>query len=233
MNRYDAIIFDLYGTLIDELNFPESIAARYWQMMSQVMAALNAPEKDFRRLWSATSDDRHSGVFDSIEATLRYICKAIGLSPAQEQLDRAVGIRMDYLRQVLKPRPDTLETIAQLREMGYRIGLISDCTAETSVIFPDTPFASMVEAAVLSCEVGITKPDPRMYELACERLGVAPSRCLYIGDGNSNELTGASNAGMTAVLIRAPYDTASGSRQDWNGVRISSIAEVFDLIKSA
>ena len=75
------------------------------------------------------------------------------------------------------------------------------------------------------------KPDPRIYRLACERLGVQPSGCLYIGDGSSGELTGASTVGMDAVLIRAPDDTENGDREDWQGARISSVNEVFDLIR--
>jgi putative hydrolase of the HAD superfamily len=84
--------------------------------------------------------------------------------------------------------------------------------------------------SILSCDVGMKKPDSGIYLLACERLGVEPGECLFIGDGDSRELTGATNVGMTAVLIRAPDDTESGDREDWRGTKISSIAEVFDLL---
>ena len=75
------------------------------------------------------------------------------------------------------------------------------------------------------------KPDPGIYQLACERLGVQPSGCLYIGDGGSNELTGATKVSMDAVLIRAPDDTENGDREDWQGTRISSVKQVFGLIR--
>ena len=74
------------------------------------------------------------------------------------------------------------------------------------------------------------KPDPGIYELACERLGVQPGNCLYIGDGSSRELTGASTVGMDAVLIRVPNDTENGDREDWQGTRISSVEEVLNLV---
>ena len=90
--------------------------------------------------------------------------------------------------------------------------------------------APLVDVAILSCEVGLRKPDPRIYEMVCDRLTVLPDRCLYVGDGGSMELTGASASGMDVVLIRAPYDTVTGDREDWQGARISSLKEVVSLV---
>ena len=76
----------------------------------------------------------------------------------------------------------------------------------------------------------LAKPDPRIYEMAIEGLGIAAEHCLYVGDGTSGELSGASKAGMTAVLMRAPYDRADGARESWQGFRISDIRDVLDLL---
>ena len=126
-----------------------------------------------------------------------------------------------------------MENLASLHDHGLKLGLISNCLAETSKLWPSTPIAPLFDTVVLSYEVGMMKPDPRIYRLACERLGVEPNDCLYIGDGSSGELTGASNVGMNAVLIRALDDTENGDREDWQGARISSVGEVFDLIRGA
>jgi putative hydrolase of the HAD superfamily len=52
---------------------------------------------------------------------------------------------------------------------------------------------------VLSCETGLVKPDPEIFKLCAARLGVRPEDCLYVGDGGSDELRGASTVGMTPV----------------------------------
>ena len=52
---------------------------------------------------------------------------------------------------------------------------------------------------VLSYEAGLQKPDSRIYQKAADLLGAAPGQCLFVGDGGSNELEGAGNAGMKAV----------------------------------
>ena len=73
-------------------------------------------------------------------------------------------------------------------------------------MWDSTALAPLFDVAVLSFDVGMAKPDPRIYELATERLGVAANDCLYVGDGSDGELSGAAQAGMTAVLMRAPDD---------------------------
>jgi len=79
------------------------------------------------------------------------------------------------------------------------------------------------------------KPDPRIYRLACDGLGVAPHRCLYVGDGFSHELTGAANVGMRAVLI-APSDEVRADApgyegHTWPGSRIETLSEVMNLLR--
>ena len=140
-------------------------------------------------------------------------------------------MRFEYSRLALIPRPGTIDALKRLRELGKKIGLISDCGGDIPVLWPETPFAELIDEAVLSCTVGLRKPDPRIYELACDRLGVSPDRCLYVGDGGSNELTGADAAGMHAVLIRASYDDEADERREaWAGLRISSLSEVLAII---
>ncbi len=231
MNRYDAIIFDLYGTLVDDLAYPESHAEVYWREMARVSEILGAPPNDFRQVWLETADQRTTGALPTIEAALLRICESLGVRPEKARLAEAVRARLDYMRKAVSSRPDAVETMQQLRRSGHRIGLVSDCSADTAAIVSRLPFAPLIDVQILSCQVGTRKPDPKIYQLAYDGLGVSPEKCLYIGDGGSNELTGASSVGMTAVLIRAPYDTVSGSRQEWNGVRISSIGEVLGLVR--
>jgi putative hydrolase of the HAD superfamily len=132
----------------------------------------------------------------------------------------------------MTPRPDSVPTIQTIKSSGLKVGLISDCSEEIARFFPGTPIAPHLDTAILSCEVGIKKPDPKIFGLACERLGVEPGRCIYVGDGNSTELTGASAFGMDAVLIRAPYDNEPHGREDWTP-RISSVSQVLGLIAGA
>ena len=230
MRRYDAVVFDLWGTLVDELTHPEANRLVYRQKTDETADLLGVDRDEFARAWSATSPDRMIGRIPSTESTLRLICEKLGASPSDDRVRTAAAIRYEYVRDALSPRPGTMETMSTLRESGYRVGLISNCTEEVSRLWTSTPFAPLVDTAVLSFDAGLAKPDPRIYELAVDGLGVKAERCLYVGDGSDGELSGAANAGMTAVLIRAPYDRADGSRESWDGEVISEIPDVLDLM---
>jgi putative hydrolase of the HAD superfamily len=229
--KYDAVIFDLFGTLIDDLTYPESQMKEYRRVSSEMASALGVPAEQFHRVWAETGDSRMAGGYSDLGASLEAICRELGESPNARQIAEATRLRIEYIRSAMAPRPDTIDTLARLRQSDYKVGLISDCGPGTAAVWDETSFAPLIDEAILSCSVGMKKPDPRIYQLACERLQVSPDRCLYVGDGGSNELTGATEMGMRAVLIRAPYDdSVGGYREEWLGQRISTLGEVLPLL---
>jgi putative hydrolase of the HAD superfamily len=130
------------------------------------------------------------------------------------------------------PRPEAIGILSTLKSKGYKIGMISDCPSNTPLLWENTSIKPFFEATIFSCAVGIKKPDPRIYNLALDKLKVKPQECLYIGDGGSNELTGASSVGMHPVLISVPTEeTYLFGVEDWKGTVISSLNEVLDLVK--
>ncbi len=231
--KYRAVIFDLYGTLVDDLRYPHGQELGYLRWASDVAAVLGVCADDFIGAWSATVPQQSVGEIGTSLEAYALICDDLNVDVSDERLERAVATGLEYVGHALTPRTDVMETLARLRNGGLKIGLISNCLADTSKLWPSTPFAPLFDTVVLSYEVGMMKPDPGIYQLACERLGVQPGDCLYIGDGGSGELTGASNVGMDAVLIRAPDDTENGDREDWRGARIASVEEVLGLIRGA
>jgi putative hydrolase of the HAD superfamily len=132
-----------------------------------------------------------------------------------------------------QPRADAVDVLTTLRANGFRVGLLSDCSAELPELWPDLPLGGLVDEPVFSALVGERKPHPKMYTTVCQRLGVPPGECLYVGDGGSNELTGATAFGMRAVLI-ADAGWATGHRfdsDDWHGETITELTEVPALLR--
>jgi putative hydrolase of the HAD superfamily len=77
----------------------------------------------------------------------------------------------------------------------------------------------------------LRKPDPRIYLLACEQLGVPPEDAIFVGDGANDELAGAERVGMRAVLIHRPSEEPPWEEvRDWNGPRITAVPEVLGLL---
>ena len=225
--KYLAVIFDLFGTLAH--NFSTS---GYQDTLVQMASVLSLPSDEFRRAWFETSRERNTGVSQSCEGDIELICRRFEVRPEERQVELAVKVRLDYMRHLMTPQPGAIETLSCLRENGCKTGLISDCTHEIPVVWPETPFAPLIDAAIFSCLAGFRKPDPRIYQLAARQLDVQPEQCLYVGDGGSQELSGALKIGMHPVLIRPDADSSEPhliNRERWDGPAVSSLRDILTL----
>jgi len=226
---YSAVIFDLFGTLVDD--FASSVG----QMHAELAAALAVPYEAFMQLWRQTSQMRTIGAFQTVEASIEHVCDVMGVQLGSEQITKAVAVRLQHTRRALEPRPNAVATLAGLKDQDYKIGLISNCSIEIPILWPETTFAGLVESPIFSSRERVKKPDPRIYHLACERLCVMPGDCLYIADGEDHELTGAARVGLHPVLLRASsQETRRELHQEtreWLGDTIVSLAEVWQLLE--
>lgn len=217
--KYKAVIFDLFGTLVYKFPVNESIG-----VLREMAAVLRVPEEDFIRLWFGSFNERHSGCFPDLEADIDYVAQKLGIRADGEQLRTAAQINLDYVATHITAKPGAVELLSGLKEKKYRIGLVSNWSDEVPTVWQDIPLSMYFDVSVFSCKAGIMKPDPRIYRMAIEQLGVTPGECLYIGDGDSSEISGAAAAGMGAVLVgeRKP--------EKWAGKTITSLREVCDLL---
>jgi putative hydrolase of the HAD superfamily len=227
--EYKAVIFDLFGTLVDDF------AASVGQTYTELAEALGVPCEQFMQPWRQTTKMRSDGTFQTVEAGIEHVCGIMGVRAGVEQMTKAVEIRLQQARRALEPRADAVATLARLKDAGCKIGLLSNCSVEIPIVWPQTVFAKLFDTATFSCRARLMKPDPRIYHLACERLGVMPERCLYIADGENYELAAAAKVGMRAVLIRtSTQETRSELRREageWQGDTINSLAEVLQLLR--
>lgn len=229
--QFKAVCFDLYGTLTIDFAEADRVA-----MVTACASAVGAPLEPFHGLWDASMSERllgREGLRDSVER----ICRLLGVSANDEQLDEAVRQRYVHQQKYFQIPRSTVETLKLVAHHGYPMGLVSAATEESSVLFARSPLAPFFQATVFSNLVGIMKPDPAIFSLAAERLGVDARDCLYIADGAFGELSGAQQAGMTPVLFRR-HDGLSGDdvhRPDseadtWTGESIIAVAEVLRLL---
>lgn len=216
-----AVVFDLWQTLVP---WPGDESARLRQSWADRLGV--SPEQ-FDGHWygdHAAYRRRESG---PLAPALAALCEAFGSDVPIEEL---FADRLAATRRALRLDADVERTLLALRARGYPIGLVSNCTEEVAVAWPESPLAPLVDHPVFSATAGTCKPDARIYHLACEALAVEPSECLFIGDGANDELSGAAAVGMTAVL----YAEGGVARWDgldaWTGARITAIPDVLDLL---
>lgn len=227
--RYQGVIFDLYGTLVEPFRGREGRGT-----IAAMAKVLGVPEHDLLGLWGTTFTARERGAFASIEENLRHVCDRLGVGRDAARVAAAAALRLDLHRRSLRPRAGSLETLAALREAGLRTGLVSNASVQTPELWRETSLAPLVEVPVFSSDAGLSKPDPRIYRLACEGLGLAPGRCLYVGDGSDGELEGARGAGLHPVLIRVPGDDPDAPPRSearaWRGSAVPAVSGILDLV---
>jgi putative hydrolase of the HAD superfamily len=101
--------------------------------------------------------------------------------------------------------PEAVPLVKTLKGRGYRLGVISTTVSLTMVpaelksagIYDD------LEVVVMSSVERLRKPDPEIFRLSCERAGVLPERCVYIGDAPDRDVEGPRRAGFAAIVILA------------------------------
>ena len=225
-----AVIFDLFGTLVDGF---AAASAGYHEEFS---AALGVDHELFVQHWRQITSSRTLGDFQSVEASIEHVCDQLGVSVTSDQMAKAVEIRLELTRRALTPRSDAVPTISQLKRAGFKIGLLSNCSIEIPILWPETEFADLIENPIFSSRERLKKPDPRIYHLACERIGVTPENCLYIADGENYELSAATKVGMHPVLIRnlSRDDGKESLREarEWEGTAVHTLSEVLSLFNN-
>jgi putative hydrolase of the HAD superfamily len=208
-----AVVFDLWETLID---WDRESAARMLREVDELVG------NGFAERWNSSNT--------------RYVAPirtALAEADVPTELVEVIcNIRLGYHRRSLVPRAGAVDTLGELRRRGYLIGLITVCSEDIEVLWPETAFAGLFDAEIFSSRIGLSKPDPRIYLACADALGVDPHEAVFVGDGANDELEGARRVGMEAVLIHRPGEGPLWGLDGWDGLRIESIPAVLDLLPS-
>jgi len=193
--RLRAALFDFGDTLFYSPDGGEVIAAE---------AGIGRPEAD--RLWSqiwtrsktpealAVGRDRSAALHR--QAWLNLFKPADRYRPGLSELlyERV----MDHQR--WRPYPDTAPVLRALKRRRVRVGVVSNIPQDLAEVFESHRLGGLVDAFVHSFELGLEKPDPRLFQAACRRLRVAPRRALMVGDNQLSD-GGAVEAGLEVLLL--------------------------------
>jgi len=184
-----AITFDVGGTLIEP-----------WPSVGHVYATVAAefgvrdvvPEaltQDFIRAWKAQSnfDYSRAGWYTIVRETFAPV-------PLPEEFFPAVYDRFAE-PDVWQIYPDVPPTLNALHERGLKLGVISNWDERLRPLLDRLGLAKFFSCQIISCEIGATKPDPRLFQRAAAELGVAPGELLHVGDSHAFDVVGANAAG--------------------------------------
>ena len=118
--------------------------------------------------------------------------------------ERHAGL-IERLWQDLGPDEEMIEAVAAFHERGVKTGLISNSWG-TALKYEEELMARLFDGVVISHLEGMRKPDPRIYELGAERIGLPPSECVFVDDLPGN-LKPARAMGMATVVHTTAEET--------------------------
>ncbi|HYH81231.1 MAG TPA: HAD-IA family hydrolase [Longimicrobium sp.] len=98
-------------------------------------------------------------------------------------------------------RDGTDDVLRELKRRGHRMAVISNADGSVEALLGELGLLQHFEFVIDSATVGLEKPDPRIFQMALERMGVEPHDAVYVGDVYEIDVVGARAAGMRAVLI--------------------------------
>ncbi|MDO8963127.1 MAG: HAD-IA family hydrolase [Coriobacteriia bacterium] len=205
----DAVFFDVGNTLlypypsvsvvVEEI-LREAGHVRDLEAIEQLMPVVDEYYEDrYRADDTFWTDD--AGAMDVWVGMYTLLCRRLGLDQrVAPVLARAV---YDAFGEPERWRAydDVRPAFERLRAAGVKVGIISNWDTRLERIFAGLGLLDLVDVIVSSAAVGLHKPDPRIFLLACARVGVEPGSCAHVGDHYYADVLGARVVGMWPVLI--------------------------------
>jgi putative hydrolase of the HAD superfamily len=130
------------------------------------------------------------------------------------------------------PRDDVKETVLELNRRGYVLGIIANTITETEIpdYLEEYGLTDCFKTVVLSSKVGIRKPNPEIYWEAARRVGVEPSKCVYVGDNPVRDVEGTRAAGYGMMILILEPETLAKEPPTGEVKPDYTIREIKDLL---
>lgn len=244
------VFFDLYGTLLvygdmDSAWMAWLAALRNWlrgQALEIDTADLaNRCDRFFSRPEPAVQPEG----LTVYENRIRELCLELGIEPAKEELGVAASRTAAAWQQYVHLDPEAIPVLSVIGNL-VPLALISNFDHPPHIrrVLEDNEMASLFQSAVISADVGVKKPDPRIFSPALTQLGLQAGQVLYVGD-SPEDVHGATAAGMVPVRIQRQGDgepeTGTDFRHspppmEWTGAQstltVNRLGELLELLES-
>jgi putative hydrolase of the HAD superfamily len=214
-----AVTFDVGGTLIEPFlsigQIYSEVAARHGvQVPAEVL------NERFTAAWKAKENFGHSlnewsNLVDATFAGLTHLRPSKTFFP---ELYEEFATRRAW-----RIFEDSIPCLERLQQMGKRLAVISNWDERLRPLLDQLNLSRFFEVIVVSIEVGVPKPDEKIFKTAAARLNVDPTHILHVGDSPREDVTGARQAGFTGILIRRNQARVANEQ-------IQSLLELGDLV---
>lgn len=148
------------------------------------------------------SIDRLTGKIKNSYDIVKQLVMMIDPSIPDEKIRYVADFRVKrFANSVINIPEYVINTLSALRNKGKKIGLISNADCTELFEWKNSPIAHMFHSTIHSFDVGLVKPDKKIYELSLKELQSLPEETVFIGDGGCRELEGAKQCGIATIMV--------------------------------
>ena len=235
--RPDALLLDLDDTILDDsgstdLYWRGACDAHRAQLGASEPEALHAAIVRARRWFWADTERHRAGRLDLGVARAEVARLALA-DLGVDAPGLAASIASDYASrkdEAMAPLDGAIETVRWFRESGCRMALLTNGSAEAqSAKIERFGLAAYFDTILIEGEVGYGKPDPRIYDLALDRLGVAADAAWMVGDNLDWDVAGPQRRGIRGVWV----DRKGTGLPDGHPVRPHRIVRALSELRAA
>jgi FMN phosphatase YigB (HAD superfamily) len=214
--KFEAIFFDLGDTLMYfDGDWPEVFFQARLELLRSLQEAgvVLGPEfvEDFYQRMSAYYRERDT---EFIEYTVKNVLNSILEERGLQAIPEIILIKsLSDMHSITQahwiPEDDALVTLSRLRELGYRLALISNASDDpnTQVLIDKLGAREFFEVIISSAALGVRKPNPRIFHNALVRMKLEPEKVAMVGDTLGADILGARNSGIFSIWIRRRANT--------------------------
>lgn len=236
MAEINGVLFDYGRTLVNFTPYPEGkLLGVLRKYRPRIEAALGVPAPEAETILRDVLQPLEAYVSSESEDEVDYVdvyrdtWRGAGLHLPDELLHEILDAEQQVWDRSVLVDPDARQILAWLREQGIKVGICSNAPFPPEMMrrqMSTKGLAELVDAIVLSSEVGKRKPSPEMYRAALSAIGTQADRTLFVGDRLREDYDGPRSAGMRALIVLAH---AEASPPD--GVpTINTLADLTDVI---
>jgi putative hydrolase of the HAD superfamily len=212
-----ACLIDVYDTILKSLFVPR---------MESLVEPLGIAAGDWLAEWDKMREDRDRGRL-TIAASIARTLPVFGIEPDPALVADLSRRDVEFSLTHTRLCEDTVPFLSWLRSHGVLTALVSNCADTTRAQLAHLGVIPLVDAVILSCEVGSMKPYPEIYVTALEELGVAAVDAVFIDD-QPTFCVGAEAVGIRPIQIAR--GEANGYVSQWNFPVVHSLFDVQSLL---
>ena len=218
--KIKAILLDFGGTLSEgELDwdpYHESIKSYlsshgYYIKMQKLKKSLRAALAELEKIRSKGKEMRFEEVY------------AIFLSNLEVRYDGEMleWLHMNFRKNLKTNFYPCVEDVLKKLAQNYKIALISNTMSDQpKLLLNEAGYDQYFDLIITSEELGIRKPNPKIFKIVLDELGVKPDEAVHVGDSVEADMKGARDSGITGIWIKTPEQAL------WTGYAINNICEL-------